>query len=381
MPKRGVNIYKRKDGRWEGRIKKEETCCSMGGSSRKYISVYGKTYTEVKNKMEQKRRNSVIVGKKKGTLDEAMNIWLKERSVRWKQTTYATYSQMAYKYIIPLLGNVRVDCVDEQTIEYFLSEIGRTQGKNILSDSYLRNICAVMLRAMKYVKKKYHYEMDIPENLIMPVRQTQIILPRKQDMAVLERYLLENAANDTCLGILAAFYTGIRIGEVCALKWEDINLNEEIIYVRKNLQRVKSEASDAGNTQILIQTPKTSNSFRIIPIPPILLCHLKEHKKEDGQYIIKGKKKPWTEPRTLQYRFAQILHKCGIENFNFHMLRHAFATRCIETGFDVKSLSEILGHSNIQVTLNLYVHSNMQRKRQLMEKFDISFYQGYSSVI
>lgn len=119
MPKRGVNIYKRKDGRWEGRIKKEETCCSMGGSSRKYISVYGKTYTEVKNKMEQQRRNSGIVGKTKGTLDEAMNIWLKERSVRWKQTTYATYSQMAYKYIIPLLGNVRVDCVDEQTIEYF----------------------------------------------------------------------------------------------------------------------------------------------------------------------------------------------------------------------------------------------------------------------
>lgn len=381
MPKRGVNIYKRKDGRWEGRIKKEETGCFMGGGSRKYISVYGKTYTEVKNKMEQQKRSGEVIGKNRGTLDEAMNIWLKERSCRWKQTTYATYCHMAYKYIIPLLGSVRIDCVDEQMVEHFLSEIGREQEGKVLSDSYLRNICAVMLRAMKYVKKKYHYEMDIPENLIMPVRQTQIILPKKQDMAVLEKYLSENAENETCLGILVAFYTGIRIGEVCALTWEDINLNEEIIYVRKNLQRVKSETGDEGNTQILIQTPKTSNSFRIIPIPPILLCHLKEHKKENGQYIIKGKKKPWTEPRTLQYRFAQILRKCGIESFNFHMLRHAFATRCIEKEFDVKSLSEILGHSNIQVTLNLYVHSNMQRKRQLMEKFDISFYQGCSSVI
>ncbi|MBD5463095.1 MAG: site-specific integrase [Lachnospiraceae bacterium] len=381
MPKRGINIYKRKDGRWEGRIKKEDAEYAVGCASRKYISVYGKTYTEVKSKMEKMKRSRKVGGKNRHTLEETMNIWLKERSSRWKQTTYATYCQMANKYIIPLLGNVQIDCVDEQMIEQFLSEIDKAKHGSPLSDSYLRNICAVMLRAMSYVRKKYHYDMDIPENLITPVRQSQIILPKKQDMAVLEKYLLENSENDTCLGILTAFYTGIRIGEVCALTWDDVNLSDEVIYVRKNLQRVKSDDTKDGNTQILIQTPKTSTSFRIIPIPPILLCHLKEHKKGDGQYIIKGKKKPWTEPRTLQYRFAQILQKCRIDNFNFHMLRHAFATQCVEQGFDVKSLSEILGHSSIQVTLNLYVHSNMQRKKQLMEKFDISIYQSYISVV
>lgn len=375
MPKRGVNIYKRKDGRWEGRIKKEDADYAAECVSRKYISVYGKTYTEVKNKMDEMKRSKRMGEKGCHTLEETMNIWLKERSSRWKQTTYATYCQMANKYIIPLLGNVQIDCVNEQMIEYFLSEIDKAQSGNSLSDSYLRNICAVMLRAMSYVRKRYHYEMYVPENMITPVRQTQIILPRKQDMAVLEKYLLENSENDTCLGILIAFYTGIRIGEVCALTWNDINLNEEVIYVRKNLQRVKSDDTKDGNTQILIQTPKTSTSFRIIPIPPVLLGHLEEYKKGDEQYIIKGKKKPWTEPRTLQYRFAHILQECGIDNFNFHMLRHAFATHCIEQGFDVKSLSEILGHSNIQVTLNLYVHSNMQRKKQLMEKFSISLYQ------
>lgn len=381
MPKRGINIYKRKDGRWEGRIKKEDAVHAQGGTSRKYISVYGRTYTEVKQKMEEIRSVKKTGEKSYTDLEEVMHIWLSERSSRWKQTTYATYYQMVNKYIIPLLGGVKINCVDEQVIEHFLSEIRKDPNGKELSNCYLRNICAVILRAMNYVRKKYHYEMDIPENLIMPVKQGQIMLPRKQDMAVLEKYLLQNAENETCLGVLIAFYTGLRIGEVCALTWGDLNLEEEIIYVRKNLQRVKFGGEEKGNTQILIQTPKTSASFRIIPIPPVLLYHLKEHKKEDAQYIIKGKKKPWTEPRTLQYRFAQILQTCGIENFNFHMLRHAFATHCIEEGFDVKSLSEILGHSSIQVTLNLYVHSNMQRKRQLMEKFDISLYQNYSSVV
>lgn len=375
MPRRGSNIYKRKDGRWEGRIKKEDTGNPMDRAPRKYISVYGKTYTEVRNKMEQIKNSKRKEEKTKGTLEEVMNIWLKDKSARWKQTTYATYHQMANKYIIPLLGSVSIDCVDELVIEKFLSEIREDQNGTILSDCYLRNICAVILRAMGYVKKKYHYEIRIPENLIAPVRQGQIILPRKQDMAVLERYLTEHSQNDTCLGILIAFYTGIRIGEVCALTWEDINLNEELIYVRKNLQRVKSDENQGGSTMILIQTPKTSASMRIIPIPPVLLSQLKTHKKEEKQYIIQGKKKPWTEPRTLQYQFAQILQKCQIESFNFHMLRHAFATQCIEKGFDVKSLSEILGHSSIQVTLNLYVHSNMQRKKQLMEKLDICLYQ------
>lgn len=107
----------------------------------------------------------------------------------------------------------------------------------------------------------------------------------------------------------------------------------------------------------------------MIPIPPVLLPLLKKHRQDAGEYLIKGKKKPWAEPRTLQYRFTGILRACGLEHFNFHMLRHAFATYCIAGGFDVKTLSEILGHSSVQITLNLYVHSNMQRKRKLMEQF------------
>lgn len=116
----------------------------------------------------------------------------------------------------------------------------------------------------------------------------------------------------------------------------------------------------------------------MIPIPPVLMTLLKNKAKVDSSYIIRGKRKPWAEPRTLQYRFAKILDQCGLEAFNFHMLRHAFATQCIAGGFDVKSLSEILGHSSTQITLNLYVHSSMQRKKQLMKQFELCLYQSNS---
>ena len=159
--------------------------------------------------------------------------------------------------------------------------------------------------------------------------------------------------------------------EICALTWGDIDLEEGVIYVRRNLQRVKAADGQKNSTEILLQTPKTGTSLRAIPIPPVLRPLLEAQRRDGESYLIKGKRKLWAEPRTLQYRFAGILKKCGLDGFKFHMLRHAFATRCIARGFDVKSLSEILGHSSIQITLELYVHSNIQRKRQLMEKFDV----------
>lgn len=162
--------------------------------------------------------------------------------------------------------------------------------------------------------------------------------------------------------------------EVCALTWADIDLRDGVIHIRRNLQRVKADDGQKNNTEILLQTPKTGSSHRIIPIPPVLLPLLKKHCQKPDQYLISGRRKPWAEPRTLQYRFAKILKACGLEHFNFHMLRHAFATRCIAEGFDVKSLSEILGHSSVQITLNLYVHSSMKRKRQLMGQIGGCFY-------
>lgn len=368
MPRRGSNIYKRKDGRWEGRIKKN----SQPHARNKYVSVYGKTYTEVKNKMELiKQKKDIKEINCSLNFKEAVDIWLSDRAPYWKPTTYAAYQNIAQKYIIPELGNYKALKVNDQVIEKLVSDIRIGQAGKQLSNGYLHNICSIVIMVLTHLKKKYHYEIELPENPIMQTRQRQMLLPGEHDMAVLERYLLEHCEDDTCLGILIAFYTGIRIGELCALTWEDINLEEEVLHIRKNVQRVKCKEGQS-NTEILFQTPKTSTSLRSIPLPPVLIPLLRSHQGEDIQYVIKGKKHPWAEPRTVQYRFSRILKQCSIKSFRFHMLRHAFATRCISKGFDVKSLSEILGHSSVQITLNLYVHSTMQRKKQLMNLF--SFY-------
>lgn len=371
MPRRGANIYRRKDGRWEGRVKKE----GAGSGQRRYISVYGKTYGEVKKQMELIRSRKE---EKAGavTLGEAVRVWLEEKKPCWKPTTYTAYRHMAYRHILPRLGSERLDRVDGGTLEGFLREIRREYGAEGLSNGYLRNVCAVILRAMNHVKKKYRYKIEIPENPVSRTKQGRIALPRERELAVLERGLLQNVQDDTCLGILLAFHTGLRIGEVCALRWEDVGLEEGVIYVRGNLQRVKAADGQKNSTEILVQAPKTGTSRREVPIPPVLRPLLESRKEEGENYVIKGKRKPWAEPRTLQYRFARILKSCGLERFRFHMLRHAFATRCIAKGFDVKSLSEILGHSSVQITLNLYVHSDLQRKRALMEKFDVYLSQG-----
>lgn len=370
MSRRGTNIYKRKDGRWEGRIKKE----GLPEGVRRYRSIYGKTYAEVKKRMETARAEERWNrAPEKYTVEEAVILWLKERKPYWKQSTYSTYRNMADKYILPGLGNVRINGMDERIMEAFLADIRREKQ---LSAGYLHSICSVVIRAMKYMKKRHHYEIRIPDNLIPAGRYGERMLPGETELAALEAYLVRQAGegDSTCLGILIALCTGLRIGETCALTWEDIDLKEGILSVHKNLQRVKAQDGKKSSTEILFQTPKTGTSRRRIPIPPVLMPLLKAAAKTDNSYIIPGKKKPWAEPRTLQYRFARILSRCGLEAFNFHMLRHAFATRCIAGGFDVKSLSEILGHSSIQITLNLYVHSSMERKKQLMEQFGLCLY-------
>lgn len=370
MPRHGANIYRRKDRRWEGRI---ETGKYVNGK-RRYRSVYGKTYAEVKKRMETLRAEIAL--SKEGrqyTMEEALDIWMKERGAYWKKTTYATYSHMTSKYILPFLGETTLECIDEGRMEEFLLDI---QKEKELSIRYLRSICAVVLRTMNHMKKRHHYKIEVPENPLSPGKQGERAIPRERDLAILEQYLMEQAVSgeETCLGILTALYTGLRIGEICALTWEDIDLRDAVIHVRRNLQRVKICDGQKNNTVILLQTPKSESSCRTIPIPPVLMPLLKKQVKKPDCYLIRGRRSPWAEPRTLQYRFVGILKACGLERFNFHMLRHAFATRCIAEGFDVKSLSEILGHSSIQITLNLYIHSSMQRKRQLMGQISDSFY-------
>ena len=368
MPKRGENIYRRKDGRWEGR----KWNCS-GSMKRTYQSVYGKSYREVKDKMYRIRKNDEIRNQNVYTLSKAAELWMQSQSVYWKAGTCSAYKRMLQKHVIPYLGDKPIDEITNQTLSEFAEQINREQEEGPLSRNYMFQICSMVRRIMFYMSRQYGEELAIPVNPVNREQGCHVLLPHESALLVLEKYLYANADQDTCIGILLALHTGIRIGELSALTWRDIDLEEGILYIRRNILRVyvEGEADEQETmTQVVEQKPKSSDSVRIIPLPLCLLTPLREHKKEESAYVISGVKAAWAEPRTIQYRFRNILKQCQIEYFNFHMIRHVFASRCVSMGLDVKSLSEILGHSSIQLTLSLYVHSSIQQKRLLMQQYD-----------
>ena len=175
--------------------------------------------------------------------------------------------------------------------------------------------------------------------------------------------------DETGLGILLTAYTGIRLGELCGLKWQDVNVDTGMLHVQRTVERI---AQEDGTTCLTVQTPKTDNSNRWIPIPQEMLRVLKgDHRPPDAYLLTGGEIMP--DPRTYQYRYKALLKRCGVCYRNFHALRHTYATRCIEQGIDAKSVSELLGHSDVRTTLRLYVHSSMDYKRKAVEETAYDF--------
>lgn len=365
MAKRGLNIYKRKDGRWEGRVRRN----SITTGTRKYHSVYGSTYKECKEKVlglmaEQENQTQKCTL----TVKQVVDIWIEDKKCVWKESTYACYKQLIRLHIPDNIAKQNADDFTNAAFNDYLNSIRKVNDDSKVSASYAHSIGGIFRQAFSYVSEEYNYSLPILINKGMQRCSKQLELPSDAAMKKLTEYLYSHTDDSTCVGILLAYYTGIRIGELCALTWGDIDFEEGLLKINKNMQRIKGFDEGTGATSVKIQNPKTITSVRSIPIPDILMKTLNKSRKQEKDYLIAGKKKAWAETRTLQYRFAAILNKCGIEHFKFHMLRHYFASLCVRQGADVKSLSEILGHANIQITLNLYVHSTINQKRTLMNK-------------
>ena len=191
----------------------------------------------------------------------------------------------------------------------------------------------------------------------------------KEEQIKFIQYLLTDT--DECkFGTLLALLTGMRIGEICALKWENISLNDGIIKITSTMQRLSNfEENRNSKTKIIISDPKSDNSVRIIPLSNSSIEICKKFKASSpSAYVLSGSSSCFVEPRTLQYKMEKYTKDCSLENVHFHTLRHTFATRCVEVGFEIKSLSEILGHSTPQITLERYVHSSLELKRNNMNK-------------
>ena len=305
----------------------------------------------------------------KATLARYCEEWLTISRNRVKPSTYAKYRNIILHYIIPHIGprypQELTTLLMEQYVELLLRE-GSARSDKGLSPKTVHDTLCVLRAVIAYIRRQPDSQM--PEIEIVPPRcqkrQIRVLTMAEQERLI--RYLRKDT-DDCKFGVLLALLTGMRIGEVCALQWRDISLPDRVIHVRATMQRLQVQNAEQ-KTAICIGAPKSENAARDIPLSPLAvqLC-AGFTRPEPEAYILTGQPS-YMEPRALQYRFARYTQQCGLEHVNFHALRHTFATRCIEVGFEVKSLSEILGHSNVKVTLDRYVHSSMELKRTNINK-------------
>jgi len=370
MPRRGENIRKRKDGRWEARYITEDFACSC----KKYGSVYGKTYQEAK----AKRDKIIATGQplKPKTEDplfrDVLAAWQECNRIRLKEASISRYQNIIDTHILPELGGKRMQQINAAVVNRHLAEklnCGRLDHTGGLSPAYVRSIALVIGSATRY---------GASENLCQPLQATiskpaitkkELKVLTEEQQAHLEQ-VLTTQADETKLLIYVTLYTGIRIGEACALRWEDIDLDSGVLYVRQTVSRVWVTEDKCKRSQLVVGPPKTASSLRCIPLCTKLLtflCRFPRRKKFG--YILSGStNNSFISPRTFEHRYKAILRQCALEPINYHALRHTFATRCTERGVDIKSLSEMLGHANVSITLNTYVHSSMELKRRQIEK-------------
>lgn len=353
-----ISIYKRKDGRYEGRvfIKKDEN------GKRKYKSFYGGSKNEVMAKYNDSFTsiNSNQYTITDLTIKELSLEWLSVMSAHIKESTAANYKMKLNKHIIAAFGEMK--CCDLKS-KHLYSFIDRSL-KSGLSSRYISDIIVIIKSIYKYAQREYNIK-NVTEGMIMPKKEkAEVRLLSETEQQKLKKYLKENL-DRTSLGIVLSLYMGLRIGELCALQWEDIDMKKRILTVNKTIQRVQSPIENK-KTRLIITEPKSERSKREIPIPDNIIKMLKQFIGDRDDYVISENKKP-IEPRTLQYRFAKILKNVNLPSVHFHSLRHLFATRAVALGFDIKTLSELLGHSSVELTLNRYVHSSFERKRSCME--------------
>lgn len=367
MPRRGENIRKRKDGRWEARYPKGK---NKNGHTI-YGAVYGNSYKEAKEKRHHiQQQNTRVTRRSDHTFRELLCLWVEDSQIRLKASTVYRYQYLIDTHILPVLGDLPVDGVSEHVIHSFLLDklhSGRLDGSGGLSASYVRSITLVIGSALRYGAQ--HGLCSATDSHVSKPALLQKDLPilTKENQALLESTLSVNT-DETKLGVYISLYAGLRIGEICALSWKDVDLKNRIIYVRNTVVRVKSSESNSKKTHLTIDKPKTSASYRSIPICSALLPVLNVCAEKAVSPFVVSRSTDFVSPRTYDYRYKKILKESGVPNINYHALRHTFATRCIEAGVDVKSLSEILGHANVSITLNTYVHSSMDLKRMQLEK-------------
>lgn len=364
MSKKGENIFKRKDGRWEARyIKGYELSGKI-----KYGFCYGKTYREAKEKSMQCKAALLVkmplpvTSRRRHRFSFFCEEWLHLKKEKVKESTYVKYSTILTLHILPKLGACFPLGLSTSLVEQFRQELFRDG----LSATSVRDTLIVLRAILKYTSAQF------PGTF--PAVEIQYPKESKKEVRVLsieeQQYFVSCLRKeiDVCkFGILLALLTGLRIGELCALRWENISLNSKTIRVEATMQRLQNiDGTSESKTRIIISAPKSDSSIRTIPIPDSIVGLCRQFDPHCLSAFILTGTQDYMEPRKLQRYLKRLTKEYGLKDVHFHTLRHSFATRCMEVGFEIKSLSEILGHANTSITLNRYVHASMEVKRNNM---------------
>ena len=258
--------------------------------------------------------------------------WMYLKKLSVKYSSYVKYENVVNVHLIQYFGKYCLQQInDDIIINYFQTKINEEK----YSLSTLSTIRYVLKSILEYAQSFNHFE---------PIS----------------------------LAILLSLYGGLRIGEFSGLKWKDIDFENDLIRVERTVERLKAPANSMTKTQLMLMDPKTATSKRIIPIPVFVMEYVKkyyQHHAIDDEHFIYTNSKNISDPRSIQYSFHRI---CKLYNFksNFHSLRHTYATNCVMNNIDIKSLSEMLGHSKVSTTLNLYVHSSLDFKKTQINKIE-----------
>ncbi len=299
----------------------------------------------------------------KKTIKEISTAWKDEKRPYVKQSTFSAYMLILENHILPFFGKSKE--LEEQTVQAFVLE--KLEGG--ISVKTVKDILIVLKMVMKFgVKNDWmsYFEWDIKFPTETGTKDIEVLTVANHKKVL--NYIHNNFTFRN-LGIYICLSTGLRIGEVCALKWSDIDLESGTICIQRTIERIYIIEDEIKHTKLVINTPKTKNSFREIPMSKELFSIIKPLKKvvNDDYFILTNEQIP-TEPRTYRNYYKKLMKQLEIPEIKFHGLRHSFATRCIESNCDYKTVSVLLGHSNISTTLNLYVHPNMEQKKKCINK-------------
>lgn len=297
------------------------------------------------------------------TIAQLISLWKTDKKQYVKKSSFSAYVLLIENHLLPGFGDKKI--IEEAEVQTFVFQ-KLEQG---LSQKTIKDILIVLKMVLKFGAKNKYFE-HIPFDIQFPTER------EKHNIEVLSRTnqkrmmsYIETHFTFRNVGVYICLSAGIRIGEVCALTWEDIDTDNGIIHVRKTIQRIYLIEDGDRKTELILDTPKTKNSIRSIPMSRDLLRMLKPLKKivNNSFFVLTNDAKP-TEPRTYRSYYKNLMKELNMPDLKFHGLRHSFATRCIESKCDYKTVSVLLGHSNITTTLNLYVHPNLEQKKKCIDQ-------------